>query len=85
VTLFCAGPTLCIHFRYGKDLLASRPTPSWRIAHCRLSATTCFIYSQLPSISGGRLISPNARARGETNGEVWWGNLKEGEHLEDSA
>jgi hypothetical protein len=83
LTSFCAGLTPTIQFRYGKELLAFRPTPSWRIAHCRLSATIYFTYSQLPSISGGRLISPNVRARGETNGGVWWGNLKQRERLED--
>jgi hypothetical protein len=30
--------------------------PSWRTTLCRLSATAYTIYSQLPSIPGGRLL-----------------------------
>jgi hypothetical protein len=43
-------------FVYGEELLAPCPTPSWRTIPCRLSATTYSTYSQLPSISGGRLL-----------------------------
>jgi hypothetical protein len=38
------------------ELLAQ--TPSWRTTNCRLSATAYSIYSQLPSIYGGRLLQP---------------------------
>jgi hypothetical protein len=34
------------------------PNPSLRTTPCRLSATAYSIYSQLPSISGGRLLHP---------------------------
>jgi len=50
------GPRLSVwKFRnnigfYGEELLAPRPTPSWRISPCRLSATAYAIYSQLPFI-----------------------------------
>jgi len=36
--------------------LAERPT--WRTFPCRLSATACSIYSQLPSTSGGHALHP---------------------------
>jgi hypothetical protein len=35
---------------YGEELLAPRPTPSWRTTLCRLSVTVQSIYSQLPSV-----------------------------------
>jgi hypothetical protein len=53
---------------YGEELLAPRPTPSWRTTPCRLSATAYSIYLQLPSISGGRLLHPqpeDAPCRGD--------------------
>jgi hypothetical protein len=48
---------------YGEQLLAQRPTPNaqpsrWRTAPCRLSATAYLVYSQLSSISRGRLLHP---------------------------
>jgi hypothetical protein len=39
-------------------LLAPAQPPSWRVTPCRLSATAYSTYSQLPSISGGRLLYP---------------------------
>jgi hypothetical protein len=39
-------------------LLAPRPTPSLKATPCTLSATAYSIYSQLPSMSGGRLLYP---------------------------
>jgi hypothetical protein len=42
--------------------------PSWRITRCRLSVTAYSIYSQLPSIPGGRLLHPqpeDAPCRGD--------------------
>jgi hypothetical protein len=55
------GPRLLVYFRnrlifYGEELLAPRPTR--RTTACRLSATAYSIYSQLPFISGGRLLHP---------------------------
>jgi len=35
---------------YGEELLAPRPTPSWRTNPCRLSATAYSIYSWPPSL-----------------------------------
>jgi hypothetical protein len=43
-------------------------SPSWRITPCRLSAAAYSIYSQLPSIFGGRLLHPQnegAPSRGD--------------------
>jgi hypothetical protein len=39
---------------YGEELLAPRPTPSWRTIPCLL--TTYSIYSQLPSISTASVV-----------------------------
>jgi len=39
---------------YGEGLLATHLI--WRITPCRLSVTASSIYSQLPFMSGGRLI-----------------------------
>jgi hypothetical protein len=53
------GPRLCIAFRtmvifYGEELLAARPTPKLE-GHPLSAVVTAFsMYSQLPSISGGR-------------------------------
>jgi hypothetical protein len=41
---------------YGDELLASRPTPKLEYHPFRLSPTAYSVYSQLPSISGGRLL-----------------------------
>jgi hypothetical protein len=54
-----SGPRLCDMFRkkdnfYGEELLAPRPTPKLEDHPCRLLATAYSMYSQLPSISGGR-------------------------------
>jgi hypothetical protein len=46
---------------YGEESLATRPTPSWRTTPCRLSAIAYLIYSQLSSISGGRLLQPQPK------------------------
>jgi hypothetical protein len=57
---------------YGGGLLDPAQPPNWRTTHCRLSATACSIYSQLHSISRGRLLYPQpevAPSRGE-NGPV---------------
>jgi hypothetical protein len=35
---------------YGEELLAPRPTPSWRTTTCRLSQTAYSRYLQLPSM-----------------------------------
>ena len=45
-------------FFHGEELLALRPTPSWRTTPCRLSTTAYSIYSQLPSIS--EAVPPSA-------------------------
>jgi hypothetical protein len=53
---------------YGEELLAPRPSPKLEDHTCRLSATACSIYSQLPSKTGGRLLHPqpeDAPCRGE--------------------
>jgi hypothetical protein len=42
---------------YGGGLLAPAQPPSWRTTHCLLFATAYSIRSQLPSISGGRLLN----------------------------
>jgi hypothetical protein len=46
------------HFFGGEDLLAPFQHPSWKTIPCRLPATAYSIYSQPPSISGGRLHHP---------------------------
>jgi hypothetical protein len=43
-------------FFYCEELLAQPPT--WRTTPCRLFATAYSTYSQLSSISGGRLFHP---------------------------
>jgi hypothetical protein len=51
---------------YGEELLAH--LLSWRTSPCQLSATAYSIYSQLPSISGGRFLHPlpeDAPCRGD--------------------
>jgi len=58
-----------LHF-YGELLLAPRPTPKWRSTPCRLSTAAYSIYSQLSSISGGRILCPQPRGcpcHGETD------------------
>jgi hypothetical protein len=57
------GPRQVFRFRnkaslYGEELLAPRPTPSWRTTPCRLSSNAYSLYSQLPSISEG--VPPSA-------------------------
>jgi hypothetical protein len=54
---------ISLHF-YGEEMLAPRPTPSWRTTPCRLSGTVYSIYSHLPSICG---------CRERYNGVVWTG------------
>jgi hypothetical protein len=54
---------------YWGALLAPAQTTSWKTTHCWLSATGYSIYSQLPSISGGRLLYPqpeDAPCRGDS-------------------
>jgi hypothetical protein len=41
--------------------------PSWRATPCRLFATAYSIYSQLPSISGGRVLHPQPE-----DAMPWW-------------
>jgi hypothetical protein len=59
----------------------ARP-PSWRTTSCRLPATAYLVYSQLPSISGDRLLHPqpeDAPCRGDkgpTYGSTTWQNCK---------
>ena len=48
---------------YGEELLAPRSIKSWGTTPCRLSATSYSIYSQLPSLSGGRSSILNLRTR----------------------
>jgi hypothetical protein len=50
---------------YGEQLLAHAQPPSWRTTPFRLSATAYSIYSQLPSISGGRLLHPQPKDEDE--------------------
>jgi hypothetical protein len=57
---------LCAVFRnmvifYGEELLAPCPTPKLEDHPCRLSTTAYSMYSQLPSISGGRSSICNLR------------------------
>jgi hypothetical protein len=48
-----------IIFYGGGGGFSPQPNPSsWTATPCRLSATAYSIYSQLPSISGGRLLYP---------------------------
>jgi hypothetical protein len=47
--------------------------PSWRTAHCRLSATAYSIYSQLPSVSGELPSIRNLRTRhAVVTRDRWW-------------
>jgi hypothetical protein len=82
------------HFRnklifYGEELLDPRSTPKLEDYPCRLSATAYSIYSQLPTISGGRLLHPqseDAPCRAD-KGPVEdscepWGSIKYWEVLE---
>jgi hypothetical protein len=57
------GPRLLVFFRndlifYGEELLAPRPTPQLEDHPFSTIHDSFFIYSQLPSISGGRLLRP---------------------------
>jgi hypothetical protein len=55
-------------FFYGEEFLAPRPTPGRRNTPCQLSVTAYSVYSQLPSISVGRLFHPqpeDAPCRGD--------------------
>jgi hypothetical protein len=73
------GPRLFEHLRnklifYSEELLAPRPSPN----PCRLSATTYSIYSQQPSIPGGRLLHPRPEdvpCRGD-KGPTWYGTYE---------
>jgi hypothetical protein len=63
-----SGPRLCRLYRniiifYGEELLAPRLTPKVEDPPCRLSATAYSMYSQLPSITGGRSSIRNLRTR----------------------
>jgi hypothetical protein len=56
-------PRLRVNFRnnlifYGEELLDPRPTPKLEDHPLSLSATAYSIHSQLPFISGGRLLHP---------------------------
>jgi hypothetical protein len=44
-----------IYFFYGGGCQPPGKPPSWRATPCRLSGTAYSTYSQLPSISGGRI------------------------------
>jgi hypothetical protein len=62
------GPRLFIVFCnmvifYGEELLAPRPTPKLEDHPLSASATAYTMYSQLPSISGGRSSIHNLRTR----------------------
>jgi len=46
---------------YGEELIAPHPTPSWRIAPCRLPATACSVVSQFTSITGGLILLPHRK------------------------
>jgi hypothetical protein len=69
------GPKLLVIFRNKLILFTvscqphvQPPPPRWRATHCRLSASAFSIYSQPPSISGGRLLHPqpeDAPCRGD--------------------
>jgi hypothetical protein len=57
------NPRPCVTFRtklafYVEELLPLALHPSWRTIPCRRFAIVHSIYSQLPSISGGRLFHP---------------------------
>jgi len=56
---------------YGEELFAPHPAP------CRLSATAYSIYSQLPSISGGRssIRNQSSRRAMETGTHLPWAHL----------
>jgi hypothetical protein len=45
-------------FFYDEELKSHAQPPSWRTTPCRLSATAYSVYSQPPSIYGGRLLHP---------------------------
>jgi hypothetical protein len=80
-------PRLFITFRnrlifYGEELLAPRITPSLEDHPCRLSATAYSVYSQLPSISVGRVLHPqpeDAPCRGDK-----WPTLRGASYNEQS-
>jgi hypothetical protein len=62
----------CVTFRnksaFYNEFLAPRPSPKLKDRPFRLSTTAYSIYSQLPSVSGGRLLYPqpeNAPCRGD--------------------
>jgi hypothetical protein len=48
---------------YRERMLAPRLTPGWWTTHCLMSAATYSMYSQLPSIAGGRPSNHNLRTR----------------------
>jgi hypothetical protein len=69
-------PRPCVTFRSELSSLRrgivspSLKPPIWRTVHCRLFATAYSTYSQLPSISRGRLVHPqpeDAPWRGDTD------------------
>jgi hypothetical protein len=54
-------PRLCVVFRNKYRVLwFGVVSPNLRTTHCRMSKTAYSIYSQLPSIYGGRLLYPQA-------------------------
>jgi hypothetical protein len=68
---------------YG-ELLAPRPTPSWRSTLCRLSATAYSIYPQLPSTYGDRLLHPQLEdaSHSGVKGPIYvlgWGTMLQAE------
>jgi hypothetical protein len=62
-------------FVYGKVLLPHIQPPSYGTTHCRLSAAVYSIYSQLPSIVGGRssIRIPRTRHALVTGTHLTWG------------
>jgi len=56
--MFLNVPTFTV-----RSCLAPRPKRSWSTTSCRVSATTHWIYLQLPSISGGRSSIRKLRTR----------------------
>jgi hypothetical protein len=58
---------------YGEALIVHAQPPRWGTTTCWLSATAYSIYSQLPSISGGRFLYPqseNAPCSGDKGGFI---------------
>jgi hypothetical protein len=62
---------------YGEEFSAPHSTPKLEDHPCRLSAIAYSIYSQLPSISGGRLLHPQPQdVQKKNENEIWYVEFK---------